>query len=259
MALDFSGAKSLFSSKTAWTVLITTVLVVAGLFGFQADPEWVVVNDANGVKIGEYYKGQQWGVKAEDAPAGAKVYRGGDAQQVWVEDMANRAVAAIAIIGGIVATLFRFNATKQIQTVLPHGKQTPNYSLALFCGGAVFVLAGCSNAERLEYMAYRDADYNGLSVTRAEQRLNSQVLAGDKNMDGTVTPDEGGQIDLSKLPNLNSLTTEQRNAWLRLRLAELDESEARYRNSKELDEKALSNGGGLFGNLFGGNKKNQPE
>jgi hypothetical protein len=76
---------------------------------------------------------------------------------------------------------------------------------------------GCQQYSTAEHVNFRETMWKGMDRTAVEHNGWAKILAGDTNQDGIVDQTDTG-VDLTKLPKLDVLTMEQRNAWLQARL-----------------------------------------
>lgn len=265
MGVNWTGGISLLSSRGFWASLVAVTLALVAAFGTTPKKQWAYAKHPDGT-VSEVDP-----TALTDLPEGDVLMEGTEAEQVKEKIWTDRLLGVGTFASTILAGYF-IKKDPNVNSFLPPGKSPlPSALLLLGTGGLLLGVCGCSNVERTEYAAYRDADFNNTSIMRAEQASNSMVLAGDKNFDGVVSADEAGPvdattqvpttpIDLSALPNLNKLTVVQRNAWLNSRLEELKQSKLRYENSKAQDAKAAQGTGpfGFFLTLFGGGSTTQP-
>lgn len=110
-----------------------------------------------------------------------------------------------------------------------------NVAMAIF---AVVCATGCMS--RAQHAAMREGFVESRTIADVEHREWSAIIAGDNNKDGFVTP-EDGDVDMSKLPQLQALTPEDRNTWLQGRLREHEEYDKLIETSRDNDD--------LFGGL----------
>jgi hypothetical protein len=125
--------------------------------------------------------------------------------------------------------------TSTVRYVTADGRPTSTLRTWIVTWGIIALAttsSGCMT--RAEHAALREGMYQSTSIERSEHVEWSKILAGDNNMDGQVTPDDGN-INLKALPDLSAKTVEQRNAWLKARLREHEEYEHFVESSRAND------------------------